>query len=123
MNVHYAITIREGGYGVLLTYCGNEGGIKRVLAESEQQTCLSDPAVSDEKQLEEIIVRFCHLKKLHTQRFRYIYILGLQEPPFLKTLSLWRTGSKPVPKTMTSAFAVHCGTCRFQISTLHRAHL
>lgn len=84
MNEHYAITIREGGYGVLLTYCGNEGGIKRVLAESEQKTCLSDPAVSDEKQLEEIIVRFCHLKKLQTQRFRYIYTRGLQEPPFRK---------------------------------------
>lgn len=64
MSMHYAIAILEGGYGLFLTYCGNEGGIKGVLAESEKQTCLSDPAVSDEKQLEEIIVRFCHLKKL-----------------------------------------------------------
>lgn len=47
MNMHYTIAILEGGYGVLLTYCGNEGSIKGVLAESEQQTCLSDSAVSD----------------------------------------------------------------------------
>lgn len=82
MNMHYTVAILEGGYGALLTYCGNEGGIKGVLAESEQQTCLSDPAVSDEKQLEEIIVRFCHLKKLQTRRFRYIYPWFTRTPPF-----------------------------------------
>lgn len=29
-----------------LTDCGDEGGVKRVLAESEQQTCLSHSTVS-----------------------------------------------------------------------------
>lgn len=92
--MHSAIAILEGGYGVLLTYCGNKGGIKGVLAESEQQTCLPDPAVSDEKQLEEIVVRFCHLKKLQTQRFRYIYP-WFTGTPFLSALSCQRqTGSR-----------------------------
>lgn len=43
-----------------LTYCGYEGGVEGVLAESEQQTCLPDSAVSDQQQLEQIIVRFRH---------------------------------------------------------------
>lgn len=102
MNMHYTIAILEGGYEALLTYCGNEGGIKGVLAESEQQTCLADPAVSDEKQLEEIIVRFCHLKKLQSRPFRCIYISVVnRKPPVLKALSLWQTGSRPVLKSVT----------------------
>lgn len=47
----------------LLTYCRYEGGVEGVLAESEQQTCLADPAVPDQQQLEEVIVRFGHLKR------------------------------------------------------------
>ena len=60
--MHYARFILRGGCGVL-TYCGYEGGIERVLAESEQQTCLADSAVSDEQQFEEVIVRLRHFKQ------------------------------------------------------------
>lgn len=63
MNVHYVKSIPKGGCGVL-TNCGYEGGIKGVLAESEQQTRFADPAVSDQQQLEKIIVRFSHLNKV-----------------------------------------------------------
>lgn len=59
-SMHYVRFILRGGCGVL-TYCGYEGGVEGVLAESEQQTCLTDSAVSDEQQLEQIIVRFRHL--------------------------------------------------------------
>lgn len=47
----------------LLTYCRYEGGVEGVFAESEQQTCLSDSAVSDQQQFEEIIVGFRHLDR------------------------------------------------------------
>lgn len=63
MNMHYGKSIPKGGRRVL-TNCGYEGGIKGVLAESEQQTCFADPAVSDQQQLEKIIVRFCHLNNV-----------------------------------------------------------
>lgn len=63
MSMYFARAITEGGCRDL-TYCGYEGGVERVLAESEQQTCLSDPAVTDEQQLEEVIVRFRHLSNL-----------------------------------------------------------
>lgn len=70
MCIHYARFILRGGCRVtLLTYCGYEGGIEGVLAESEQQTCLADTAVSDEQQFEEIIVRFRHLKHQIRKRF------------------------------------------------------
>lgn len=52
--------ILEGVCG-FLTYCRNECGVEGVLAESEQQTCLADAAVSDQQQLEEVVVRFGHL--------------------------------------------------------------
>lgn len=123
MSMHDAIAIPEGGYGVLLTYCGNEGGIKGVLAESEEQTCLSDPAVSNEEQLEEVIVRFCHLKKLQTQRFRYLYPC-LEKPPFPRALSrLWQTGSRPVPIAVTSTFALHYGYGSFYMSISYSSSL
>lgn len=48
MSMQYVL---KGGCKVL-TYCGYEGAIEGVLAESEQQTCLPDPTVSDEQQLE-----------------------------------------------------------------------
>lgn len=69
MGMHYVRFILRGGCRVL-TYCGYEGGIEGVLAESEQQTCLADSAVSDEQQLEEIVVRFRHLNAPHTVAFR-----------------------------------------------------
>lgn len=47
----------------ILAYCGDEGGIKGILAEPEQQTCLSDAAVSDEQQFKQVVVRFRHLNK------------------------------------------------------------
>lgn len=65
MSMHYVRFILKGGCKVL-TDCGYESAIEGVLAESEQQTCLPDPTVSDEQQLEEIIVRFRHLTKPHT---------------------------------------------------------
>uniref|UniRef100_A0A9J7ZHK0 40S ribosomal protein S27 n=1 Tax=Cyprinus carpio carpio TaxID=630221 RepID=A0A9J7ZHK0_CYPCA len=37
-----------------LTDCGDEGGVKRVLAESEQQTCLSHSTVSDQQEFEKL---------------------------------------------------------------------
>ena len=54
----------QGGCRVPLTYCGYEGGVEGVLAEPEQQTCLADATVSDEQQLEQIIVRLRHLHGL-----------------------------------------------------------
>lgn len=63
LSMHYVRPVLRGGCRVL-TYCGYEGGIEGVLAESEKQTCLADSAVSDEQQLEEIIVRFRHLNTL-----------------------------------------------------------
>lgn len=51
MSMQYVRFILKGGCKVL-TYCGYEGAIEGVLAESEQQTCLPDPTVSDEQQLE-----------------------------------------------------------------------
>lgn len=62
----------QGGCRVLLTYCGYEGGVEGVLAESEQQTCLADAAVSDEQQLEQIIVRLRHLHGLQTPTYRHV---------------------------------------------------
>lgn len=60
MNMHYARFLWRGGCGVL-TYCGYEGGVEGVLAESEQQTCLTDSTVSDQQQFEQVIVRLRHL--------------------------------------------------------------
>lgn len=62
MDMHYVRFILRGGYR-LLTYCGYEGGIEGVFAESEQETCFADSTVSDEQQFEEIIVRFCHFNR------------------------------------------------------------
>lgn len=47
----------------ILAYRGDEGGIKGILAEPEQQTCLSHAAVSDKQQFKQIVVCFRHLNK------------------------------------------------------------
>lgn len=43
-----------------LTYGGDERGVERVLAEPEQQAGFTDAAVTDQQQLEQIIVRLRH---------------------------------------------------------------
>lgn len=102
---------------MLLTYCGYEGGVEGVLAESEQQTCLSDSTVSDEQQFEEIIVRFRHLK--HTADSKYVSVIYCKavavqrNPPSGNHLSClaadWQqTGA---PRYVTSRFALHYGLC------------
>lgn len=80
MSRHYVRSMLKGGCRVL-TYCGYEGGIEGVLAEPEQQTCLADPAVSDEQQLEEVIVRFRHLNKLQSPTFRQYKAAMSRNPP------------------------------------------
>lgn len=67
--MHYDRFILSGSC-MVLTYCGYEGGIERVLAESKQQTCLADSAVTDKQQFEQIIVRFRHLSTLLVSTFR-----------------------------------------------------
>lgn len=50
----------------VLTYCGYEGGIEGILAESKKQTCLADSAVTNKQQFEEIIICFRHCSALFT---------------------------------------------------------
>lgn len=64
----------------LLTYCGYEGGVEGVLAEAEQQTRLSDSAIPDEQQLEQIIVRFRHFFVPNEIRFHINGRLSRAEP-------------------------------------------
>lgn len=64
VDTYFVFFILRGGCRVVLTYCGYEGGIEGVLAESEEQTCLTDATVSDKQQFEEIIVRFRHLNTM-----------------------------------------------------------
>ena len=93
-----------------LTYCGYEGGVKGVLAESEQQTCLPDSAVSDQKQLEQIIVRFRHfLNKLESATFRQCVRPG--SPAWKSSAVCGKDGSRPVPRGVTPRFALHYGPC------------
>lgn len=49
------------GVARALTDGRDKGGIKRVLAESEEQARLPDPAVPDQQQFEQVIVRLRHL--------------------------------------------------------------
>ncbi|KAI3371304.1 hypothetical protein L3Q82_023918 [Scortum barcoo] len=65
--MHCVRFILRGGCRVL-TYCGYEGGVEGVLAESEQQTCLADPAVPDEQQLEQLAKDFLHPSIDHERR-------------------------------------------------------
>lgn len=93
----------------IFTYCGNEGGIEGVLAESEQQTCLADTAVSDEQQFEKIIVRFCHLNtKPGRRRFSLSEKASQsQGSPVWKSSAVCAAKlatSRPVPRSVTS----HC---------------
>lgn len=60
MPAFILLDLSLGGVSRILTYCRYEGGIEGVLAESEQQTCLADSAVSDKQEFKEIIVRFRH---------------------------------------------------------------
>ncbi|KAI5100499.1 ribosomal protein S27 like [Silurus meridionalis] len=55
-----------------LTDGGDKGGVERVLAEAEQKTRLSNSAVSDKQELEEVIVGFSHLPHRSSNRERVI---------------------------------------------------
>lgn len=61
VNIPVMYTYNSNSHSVKLTYSGDESGVKRVLTESKQQTRLAHPAVSDEQQFEQIVVRFRHV--------------------------------------------------------------
>lgn len=47
-----------------LTDGGDEGGVESVLAEPEQEAGFTDAAVTDQQQLEQIVVRLGHFPAL-----------------------------------------------------------
>ena len=51
------------GWSLALTYGGDESGVEGVLGEPEKDAGLAHPGVSDEEQLEQVVVRLGHLRQ------------------------------------------------------------